>query len=121
MIRLFRVFVPASVVFLLLSEIVLLFSAFILASYLVIEVDPEVFLLYDGGMMRIFLVVGSVLLGLYFQEMYSNLRIPSKVVLVQQIPAPLRPIGLAVLAGGLVAAGSCAAVWPRCPVRATSR
>lgn len=85
MIRLFRVFVPTSVLALLISEIILIFSCFILASYLVLETDPEVFLLYDGGLQRMVFVVLSVLLGLYFQDLYTDFRIRSKIVLFQQL------------------------------------
>src|SRR5262245_60204923 len=85
MIRLFRVFVPTSVVALLISEVVLIFSCFIIASYLVLDTDPEIFLLYDGGLQRMSLVVASMMLGLYFQDLYTNLRIRSRVALVQQL------------------------------------
>ncbi len=59
MIRLFRVFVPTSVIALLVSELILIFSCFILASYLVLDTDPEVFLLYDGGFQKMGLVVSE--------------------------------------------------------------
>lgn len=85
MIRLFRVFVPTSVIALILSETILIFSCFILASYIVLASDPQVFLLYDGGLLRVSLVVISVMLGLYFQNLYNNFRVRSKIVLVQQL------------------------------------
>jgi sugar transferase (PEP-CTERM system associated) len=85
MIRVFRVFVPASVLALIVSELVIITSCFILASYIMIDVDPEVFLLYDGGLGRLMLVVASVMLGLYFQDLYSQFRIRSRVELFQQI------------------------------------
>src|SRR5689334_6411447 len=85
MIRLFRVFVPTSVIALILSETILIFSCFILASYIVLESDPQVFLLYDGGLLRVSLVVISVMLGLYFQNLYNNFRVRSKVILIQQL------------------------------------
>ena len=85
MIRLFRVFVPTSVVALVLSEIVLIFACFIISTYLVVDSDPQVFLLYDGGLSRITLVVVSVLLGLYFQDLYNDFRIRSKTLLIQQL------------------------------------
>ena len=85
MIRLFRVFVPASVVALLLSEVILITFCFVLATYLVLEVDPSVFLLYDGGLTRILLVVASILLGLHFQDLYSRFKITSKIILAQQL------------------------------------
>jgi sugar transferase (PEP-CTERM system associated) len=85
MIRLFRVFVPTSVVALVLSEVILIFACFIIATYLVVDSDPQVFLLYDGGLSRIALVVVSVLLGLYFQDLYNDFRIRSKTLLIQQL------------------------------------
>jgi hypothetical protein len=57
MIRLFRVSVPVGTITLLISEILLVTSAFVLATYLVLQVNPTVFLFYDGGMMRILLTM----------------------------------------------------------------
>jgi sugar transferase (PEP-CTERM system associated) len=85
MIRLFRVFVPTSVLALIVSEIVLVFSCFILGTALVIDTDLEIFFLYDGGIEKILLVVASVMLGLYFQDFYTDFRIASKSVLFQQL------------------------------------
>jgi sugar transferase (PEP-CTERM system associated) len=85
MIRVFRVFVPASVLALIVSELVIITSCFILASYFMVDVDPEVFLLYDGGLGRLGLVVASVMLGLYFQDLYSDFRIRSRIELFQQV------------------------------------
>ena len=85
MIRLFRVFVPVGTVTLLISEILLVTSAFVLATFLVLEVDPTVFLLYDGGMMRIVLVLVSILIGLHFHDLYSQYFVKSRIVLLQQL------------------------------------
>jgi sugar transferase (PEP-CTERM system associated) len=85
MIRLFRVFVPTSVIALLLSETILIFSCFLLSSYIILESDPEVFLLYDGGLLRVTLVVLSVMLGLYFQNLYNDFRVRSRLILIQQL------------------------------------
>src|SRR5690349_18995955 len=85
MIRVFRVFVPTSVLALIISETVIIFFCFFLASYIMIDVDPEVFLLYDGGLSRMTLVVASVLLGLYFQNLYNDFRIRSRIILLQQL------------------------------------
>ena len=41
MIRLFRVFVPTSVIALILSETVLIFSCFLISSYAVLDTDSE--------------------------------------------------------------------------------
>ena len=99
MIRLFRVFVPASVVALLLSEVILITFCFVLATYMVLEVDPTVFLLYDGGLTRILLVVISILLGLHFQDLYSRFKVTSQVILAQQLCLVM---GLAFLAQGVI-------------------
>ena len=85
MIRLFRVFVPTSVVALVLSEVILIYACFIISTYMVVDSDPQVFLFYDGGLSRITLVVVSVMLGLYFQDLYSDFRIRSKTLLIQQL------------------------------------
>jgi sugar transferase (PEP-CTERM system associated) len=85
MVRVFKVFVPTSVVALIASEIVIIFSCFLIATYVMVDVDPEVFLLYDGGLVRLSIVVVSVMLGLYFQDLYNDLRVPSRMRLVQQV------------------------------------
>src|SRR5260370_22741542 len=85
MVRLFRVFVPTSVLTLLLSEIVLIFSCYILACFLVLDTDPAVYLLYEGGLTRITLVVGCVMLGIYFHDLFTEFRIKSRLLLLQQV------------------------------------
>jgi len=85
MIRLFRVFVPSSVVALLVSEAILIYTCYVLAAFLVLDVDPEVFLLYDSGWARIAVVVACLMLAIYFQDLYTQLRIKSRIVLFQQV------------------------------------
>jgi sugar transferase (PEP-CTERM system associated) len=92
MIRIFRVFIPASVVALLISEVILLVMCFVIALVSATEVDPEFVLLYDGGAARISIAVLSILLGLYFQDLYTDLRIRSRIFLFQQV---MMAIGLA--------------------------
>ena len=85
MIRLFRVFVPASVVALLVSEVILTYTCYVVATFAMLEVDPEVFLLYDSGWLRIAIVVGCLMFGIYFHDLYTQFRIRSKVLLLQQV------------------------------------
>ena len=99
MVRLFRVFVPASVLALLISEITLIFCCFSLASYLTQEVDPTVFLLYDGGVASIGIAVGSIVLGIYFHDLYSRIQVKSRILLAQQLS---QVIGIALLAQGVI-------------------
>jgi sugar transferase (PEP-CTERM system associated) len=99
MIRLFRVFVPVGSLALLSSEILLITSSFVLATYVVLEVDPTVFLLYDGGLARILLVLVSILLGMHFHDLYSKIYVRSRLVLAQQL---CLVIGIAFLFQALV-------------------
>ena len=85
MTRFFRVFVPATAVVLLVSEILLITSAFILAVYLTLDVDPWVNLIYDGGLMNLIPVLLSILVGMYFNDLYSQYYVRSRIVLLQQL------------------------------------
>jgi sugar transferase (PEP-CTERM system associated) len=100
MIRLFKVFIPVGTLTLLLSEIVLVTSAFVLATYFSLDVDPTVFLLYDGGWIRIALVLLSILIGLHFHDLYSHFFVKSRIVLIQQLCLVM---GVAFLTQGLIA------------------
>jgi exopolysaccharide biosynthesis polyprenyl glycosylphosphotransferase len=82
---LFRVFIPAGVFTLLISDFLLTASAFVLTSYLVLEVDPTVYLFYDNGFVPILVVVFSILVGLHFQNLYSRLHVKSRIVLIQEL------------------------------------
>lgn len=99
MIRLFRVFIPVGALTVLVSEILLLTSAFVLASYFVLEVDPTVFLLDDGLLVRILLVIASILIGLHFHDLYSQIYVKSRIVLLQQL---CLIIGIAFLIQGFI-------------------
>jgi lipopolysaccharide/colanic/teichoic acid biosynthesis glycosyltransferase len=101
MLRLFRVFVPAGTLLLLLADTLLVTAAFVLATYFELTVDPTVFLLYDGGWEAIFFVLLCILLGMYFRNLYSQIRVKSRVVLLQQLCVV---IGFAFLMEGLVGA-----------------
>ena len=85
MIRLFRVFIPTSVIALLISETVLIFSCYLAACFIILDVDPQVFLLYDNGLARIGIVVVCVMVGIYFHDLYTQFRIKSRILLLHQI------------------------------------
>ena len=61
MIRLFRVFVPVGALTLLVSEMLLVSAAFTLATYFFLPVDPTSYLLYEGGLTNIVLLVFGIL------------------------------------------------------------
>ena len=84
MIRLFRVFIPASVVALLISEIVLVLGCYVLAIFF-LGLDPAFFLFEEGNYWKLLVVAGTIILGLYFQDLYGDLRITTHILLIQQV------------------------------------
>ncbi|HEX4169754.1 MAG TPA: sugar transferase [Bryobacteraceae bacterium] len=84
MIRLFRVFIPASVVALLVSEIILILASYVV-SLLILGLDPVFYLFAENNYWKLLVVTGLIILFLYFQDLYASLRITSRVVLVQQV------------------------------------
>jgi sugar transferase (PEP-CTERM system associated) len=85
MIQLFRVFIPASVVGLLVSEIILAYCCYASAFYLLGDDDFVIYYLFEGGFERTALVVATLILGIYFNDLYSELRVVSRLRLVQQM------------------------------------
>jgi len=85
MIRTIRVFVPVGAVALLLSEILLIASSFLIVTLLLLRVDPAVFLLDNDGLLRIGVATASMLFGLYFEDLYSHIYVKSRVLLLQQL------------------------------------
>jgi sugar transferase (PEP-CTERM system associated) len=83
-IRLFRVFIPASVVALLLSEIILILGCYVLAIFF-LGLDPAFYLFDQGNYWKLLVVTTTIILGLYFQDLYGDLRITTNVLLVQQV------------------------------------
>ena len=69
--RLNRILGPSGVVALLVSEIILAFACYVIALIVVVRMDPLVFLLHNKGLLRIGLVVGTLVIGFYFQDLYE--------------------------------------------------
>jgi len=99
MIRVFNVSIPPAPFILLLFESLWLLAAFVLATVAVGNLDPVDYLLNDSGLVAIPLVVLSFLLGLHFQDLYSEIRVKSRVLLLQQL---CMVTGVAFLAQGLI-------------------
>jgi len=83
-IRLFRVFIPTSVVALLISETLLVLACYVV-SLLILGLDPSFYLFGENNYWKLLLVTGLIILLLYFQDLYNSIRITSRVALVQQI------------------------------------
>ncbi len=85
MIRLFRVFIPASVVALLLSETILVLACYFGASLFTTNYDAAFYLFAQGNYWKIFVISACIILVLYFEDLYTELRIISRILLVQQV------------------------------------
>src|ERR1051326_8748333 len=85
MIRLFRVFIPLSTLTLLISEVLLITASFVLGAYIGLVGDPAGYLLYSGGLFSIGLAVLSILMGLYLNDLYTEIRIKSTALFAQQL------------------------------------
>jgi sugar transferase (PEP-CTERM system associated) len=75
---------PASVIGLLISESLLAFACYACSFFLLTDDVAEIYFLYEGGLVRTWVAVGSILLGIYFNDLYSDLRVYSRLRLVQQ-------------------------------------
>ena len=102
MVRLFKISIPASVIALVLSEAVLIVACYVATMYWTLEVAPDVYLIDEGGLWNVVLVAVVVLLGLYFNDLYENYRIRSRVLLLQQYCMAL---GVAFLLQGVLSYG----------------
>jgi len=101
MIRLFRVYVPASTFGLFVFEALLVLSSFIFSAYLLLEVDPTDYLTQPTGVASVALVWFSILAGIHFQNLYSQVRVRSRLLLLQQL---LMVAGIAFLLQALISA-----------------
>ncbi len=84
MIRLFRVSFPPSLLALYIVEAILAAGSYLFAYQVLSPGDWALWLLYEGGVDRIGLATTSLLLGIYFNDLYSDVRISSRVLLVQK-------------------------------------
>ena len=99
MIRPLHVFISPGSFLLLVLEALLVSGALILATYFVAVVDPTDYLLYNFGLVSIGTVVVTFVLGLYFNDLYADIHITSRVLLLQQL---IMLTGVAFLVQGLL-------------------
>ena len=85
MIRLFRVSIPSSVLALFVLETILLARLLHHSRAFRTRRRYKFYLFYDGGWRPIVLVVATIQLGLYFQDLYDHLRPVSRIYLGQQV------------------------------------
>lgn len=100
MIRLFSSLIPARVFTLFISEIAILTACYLAAAF----ADPDIgdvglFLLYDGGALRITIAVGFVILGLFLRNLYAEVRVRNRLALFQSL---CLIFGMAFIGQGLI-------------------
>jgi sugar transferase (PEP-CTERM system associated) len=83
MVRIFRVFIPVSVLILLITEVLLTIGAFVAAAFL--NPEPIMYLRYGNGAVNIALVVVTLILGMYINDLYSDVYVKSHILLLQQL------------------------------------
>src|SRR6185437_2171656 len=72
------------VVGLLLSEVLIVLGCYTLSVW-VIGLDPSFYLFGENNYWKLLVVTGLVILLMYFQDLYTDLRIVSRILLVQQV------------------------------------
>jgi sugar transferase (PEP-CTERM system associated) len=83
MVRIFRVFIPVSIIILFISEVLLTIGAFVGAAFL--NPGALTYIRYGNGMVNIAVVVVTIILGLYINDLYSEVYVKSHILLLQQL------------------------------------
>ena len=71
----FRLYVPGRVAVLLASEFLLIYTCYVAATFAFLRPDAEMFLLDDNGWLRILIVTLCLIVGIYFHDLYSDIRL----------------------------------------------
>ncbi|MEJ7605722.1 MAG: hypothetical protein WKF37_05520 [Bryobacteraceae bacterium] len=96
----FRVFIPKSIVALITGDIILTFACFVAADFITRGESATIYLLYEDGLLHESIAVLIIILAFYFQNVYTEFRIRSRIDLGQQV---VMAIGCALLGQALVA------------------
>src|ERR1700693_5577298 len=80
-------------------EIALIAGAFYGAARIDLDFEPSLYFLYEGGLERLLLVAATILLAMYFYHLYADVRVRSRVVLLQKL---CEVFGIAMVAQSLV-------------------
>ncbi len=87
MIRFFKNVVPINIAGLVLSDLFISFAVYLAAVfiYLVPQIEPERDLAIEYAFWRVLPVTAVVVLGIYFSDLYSRLRVGHRTKLLQQL------------------------------------
>jgi lipopolysaccharide/colanic/teichoic acid biosynthesis glycosyltransferase len=95
MIRVIRHHASVGVLPLLLSEIGLLFGCFYAAAEILEPPSSWDYLFNEGGITLVLLAIATIILAMYFFDLYAEVQVSSRVLLLQQI---CQSLGVAILA-----------------------
>jgi lipopolysaccharide/colanic/teichoic acid biosynthesis glycosyltransferase len=84
---------------LFLCEILLIAACFYAAAKVDLDVEPSLYFLYEGGLARLIFATATVLLAMYFHHLYTDVRVRSRVLLIQQL---CEVFGIALVAQSVV-------------------
>jgi len=110
MIRLFSIFIPTSILGLLISEILFIAACYTLAILWQLEDTFDIYMLYERGILRVAVVTGTIVAGLYLSDCYERVRIRSRLIFLQQL---CLIIGVAFLLQSVFSYGSIEIRMPR--------
>jgi lipopolysaccharide/colanic/teichoic acid biosynthesis glycosyltransferase len=82
--RLFKVFFPTRVVALVFSEIAIVYACYFAADY-ALAGRPPLSAVDPADWYRIAFVTATIIIGFYFSDLYSQLRVRAKAQLLQQV------------------------------------
>jgi len=97
--RIFRVYIPGRIVVLVVTEIALVFSCFLLAGK-INGLDLQTYLEIEGGYEQLSIATAVFIACLYFRNLYSSVVVQRALTLVQDV---LESTGVALLLQALLA------------------
>jgi lipopolysaccharide/colanic/teichoic acid biosynthesis glycosyltransferase len=100
MVRAIRLFAPESFMRVLLIDIALIAASFFVAGYPALFLDPSIYFTEEGGAPRLAPIILSMVLAMYFADLYGRKPAASRILLLQQLSFAG---GIALLSQALVA------------------
>ncbi len=94
---------------LLVSEILLVLACYTAALFVLVD-DPYFYLFDEDHWWKLLFITCFIILGLYLQDLYGDLRIVSRILLVQQVCVA---VGSALLAASLMGYVRAELLWGR--------
>lgn len=110
MIRLFSIFIPTSILGLLISEILFIAACYTLAIRWQLSDTFDIYMLYERGILRVTVVMATIVGGLYLSDCYERVRIRSRLIFLQQL---CLIIGVAFLLQSVLSYGDIELRMPR--------